>query len=307
MKNSVQKIIHPYTGEKSYIFISYSHKDSTEVHSVIRVMQEQGYRVWYDEGIDPGTEWDENVAEHILKCDYFIAFISPQYLESTNCKDELNYARDLGKERLLIYMDNVDLPAGMSMRLSRIQAIHKYRYEDEADFYDKLFTAKGIGSFASKENSLCSQYYSFNDFCQEYPNDIDLAKKCNEIAQGSAEIVFASGTDYAKRTKLITSIKNRAKDLAVADIDTVLNDLIDALQKREQANFYEKYEKEQLLVLDDFQFCSGKTATQETLYILIKNRLKQGKSTIIFSTRNDFFIIDSYLTGLIGAFPHFEF
>ena len=196
MSNNSSTKAKPYSGEKKYIFVSYSHKNNAEVHDIIKVMQEQGYRVWYDEGIDPGTEWDENIAEHIVKSDYFIAFISPQYIESTNCKDELNYARDLNKERLLVYLNDVELPSGMSMRLSRIQAIHKYKYENESDFYDKLFSAKGISRFSSKENKLCSQYYSFNDFCQEYSDGIDLAKKCEELIQGSAEIVFASGTDY---------------------------------------------------------------------------------------------------------------
>ena len=65
----------PYRGDQPYIFISYSHKDSRKVWPVIEQMQADGYRVWYDEGIDPGTEWDENIAAHVTGCDYFIAFI----------------------------------------------------------------------------------------------------------------------------------------------------------------------------------------------------------------------------------------
>ena len=71
---------------------------------------------------------------------------SREYLSSSNCKDELNYARDLEKPRLLIYLEDVQLPSGMRMRLSRLQAIHKYKYDEQQQFYEKLSASQGIGS-----------------------------------------------------------------------------------------------------------------------------------------------------------------
>lgn len=142
-----QKMIQPYSGKKGYIFISYAHKDKKEVYPVIKKLLNDGFRVWYDDGIDPGTEWDENIAKHIEECGYFIPFISENYLNSSNCKDELNFARDLDKDRFLVYLENVNLPSGMNMRLSRLQNIHKYAYDSFDEFYNKLLTAKGINSF----------------------------------------------------------------------------------------------------------------------------------------------------------------
>jgi len=75
-----------------------------------------------------------------------IAFISANYIASNNCKDEINFARDLDKPRLLVYIEQTKLPAGMAMRLMRIQAIHEYKYEDKADFYSKLLSASVISS-----------------------------------------------------------------------------------------------------------------------------------------------------------------
>jgi TM2 domain-containing membrane protein YozV len=134
----------PYRGKEKYIFISYSHKDTAKVYPIISKLNMEGYRVWYDSGIDPGTEWDENIAQHIEECGYFIAFITENYLASNNCKDELNYVRDLEKERLIVYLENVTLPSGMAMRINRLQSIHKPAYSNENDFYEKLFLAKGI-------------------------------------------------------------------------------------------------------------------------------------------------------------------
>ena len=136
----------PYAGNENYIFISYAHKDSEEVSAFIETLQKNGYHVWYDEGIDPGTEWDENIATHIEQCAYFISYITGHYLNSQNCRDELNFARDLEKERLLIYGEDVDLPKGMQMRLGRLQAIYKNKYKDETAFYTKVFQAEGISA-----------------------------------------------------------------------------------------------------------------------------------------------------------------
>lgn len=129
---------------KPYIFISYSHRDSAKVYPVIKHMMESGYNVWYDEGIDPGTEWDENIAKHVKGCSYFIAFVSNNYIGSKNCKDELNFSRDEDKNQLLLYLEDVSLPDGMAMRMNRIQAIYWHRYPDKAAAYQKLFSAKGI-------------------------------------------------------------------------------------------------------------------------------------------------------------------
>ena len=78
-----------------------------------------------------------------------IAFISPNYLKSSNCRDELNYARDEEKERLLIYLENVKLTPGMAMRMNRIQAIHQYAYSKQSDFYEKLMDCHFVASNCS--------------------------------------------------------------------------------------------------------------------------------------------------------------
>ena len=140
----MEKILCAYQGSEPYAFISYSHKDKGEVFPVIRAMQENGYNVWFDEGITPASEWDDHIANRILNAEFFIAMLSPNYLESTNCMDELEFARSKDKKRLMIYLKKATLPPGPEMRLSRQQAILKYQYSDTSYFYDKLFHSDGI-------------------------------------------------------------------------------------------------------------------------------------------------------------------
>ena len=134
-----------YRGEENFVFASYAHEDKDIVWSIIGRMQRDGYRIWFDDRIGPGTEWDENIAQHVEKCVCFYAFISKNYLASENCIDELTHARDMKEEErpliVLIYLEEVELPGGMKMRYSRSQAVYKCRLSDE-DFYKKMYMAE---------------------------------------------------------------------------------------------------------------------------------------------------------------------
>ena len=54
-----------YEGTENYIFISYAHKDSDRVMPILEELRDEGYRIWYDDGIAPGSEWPENIAQHL--------------------------------------------------------------------------------------------------------------------------------------------------------------------------------------------------------------------------------------------------
>ena len=134
----------PYEGDKPYIFASYSHKNYDDVIQIVNFLQDKGYRVWYDEGIDPGTEWADFIARRISDCSFFISFISEEYINSENCKDELEYSREEEKNRVLIYLNDIELSGGMAMRHGRIQAIHRYKYASMDLFGEKVMSAEGL-------------------------------------------------------------------------------------------------------------------------------------------------------------------
>ena len=144
------KSLAPYHGREPFIFISYSHRNSDQAAEIISTLNRAGFRVWYDEGLIPGREWDENIARIIMGCSYFIALLTEEYLASSNCKDELNYARDKNKPIVLIYLDEVSLPAGMELRLGRLFAVHRQQYATEEAFYTKVFSADGIARCNSR-------------------------------------------------------------------------------------------------------------------------------------------------------------
>ena len=112
-----------YNENEPYIFISYAHKNSDVVVPIIEALANNGFRVWYDAGIEAGTEWPEYVAEKLLNSTVVIAFISKAALDSQNCRREINYSISHKKDVLSVYIEDVTLTPGMEMQLSTTQAM----------------------------------------------------------------------------------------------------------------------------------------------------------------------------------------
>ncbi len=60
-----------YEGEEPHIFISYSHADKLLVYFEIERLHKL-YRIWYDEGIEPGDEISKDLTEAIENSSFFI-------------------------------------------------------------------------------------------------------------------------------------------------------------------------------------------------------------------------------------------
>lgn len=134
--------VRPYEGTEKYIFISYCHKDKMFVFPIIEQLRKDGYRIWYDEGVDPGSEWPEIIASHLNGCAACIAFITENSLNSHNCRREINFALLKKKPFVSIILENVKMSLGMEMQLSATQSIFKYKLPTDAEFFEKLYEAK---------------------------------------------------------------------------------------------------------------------------------------------------------------------
>lgn len=131
-----------YEGTEPYIFISYAHKDSETVLPIITALQDRGFRVWYDAGIEAGTEWPEYIAEHLDGCTNFVAFVSESSLGSHNCRREINFAIELQKDPLVVYLEEVKMSLGMRMQLGSLQAMYRNRHSTLDSFMNELCRSK---------------------------------------------------------------------------------------------------------------------------------------------------------------------
>ena len=108
----------PYQGNEEYIFISYAHKDSGSVFDAIRLLHNDRYRIWYDEGIEAGAEWPQVVADRLLNSSFVIIFLSKSAIESHNCRREIHYAVSRKKSMFVVMLDDSVLPPELEMQLS---------------------------------------------------------------------------------------------------------------------------------------------------------------------------------------------
>lgn len=133
-----------YEGSEKYLFISYAHKDSDMVYPIIERLNAEGYRVWYDDGITPGSEWPENIAIHLENAETFIFFASPNSVSSDNCKREVNFALSRNKKFFTISLVPTELTLGLELQISTQQNILMYEYDDMNKFYDTIFAASSL-------------------------------------------------------------------------------------------------------------------------------------------------------------------
>lgn len=127
-----------YEGSEGYLFVSYAHRDTEQVLPVLAALQERGYRVWYDDGIAPGSEWPENIAQHLNDCALVLAFVSNRSMESANCRREITFALSKKKPFLGIVLEPTQMSLGMELQLSAQQCVMKYSYQEEARFLEKV-------------------------------------------------------------------------------------------------------------------------------------------------------------------------
>ena len=130
----------PYEGQQDYLFFSYCHDDAAKVFPIIERLALEGFRVWFDDGIHPGEEWPEVIANHLTGAKACVSVVSVQAAESHNCRNELSFALANNKPMLSIILEDFPMPLGIQLQLSNTRYLRTYE-ENEESFYNKLLHA----------------------------------------------------------------------------------------------------------------------------------------------------------------------
>ncbi len=126
-----------YNGIRPYLFTSYAHHDMKAVFGVIKKLHKKRYRIWYDEGIEPGNEWPEIVGKAIVNCTQSLVLMSPHAAISRNVRNEINLAFTENKNILVVFLKKTSLTEGMKLQIGTMQFINKYELS-EREFFEKL-------------------------------------------------------------------------------------------------------------------------------------------------------------------------
>jgi len=182
-----------YKGKEPYIFISYSHKDTSLVFDIITEFHNLGYNIWYDEGIDPGNEWPEEVSVALKGCSLFIVFISENSVSSRNVRNEINLALNKNLPFLAIHLEDAELIGGLDLQMGSIQAIMKYRIEDNEFYHKANQSIERLGVMPAKNKV----------FSASVASDITIGgicEKCGGTGQETYQRQTMFGYKLAKRT-----------------------------------------------------------------------------------------------------------
>ena len=136
-RGELEKPFPAYKGDEPYVFVCYAHADADVVYPEIAWLHDQGFNVWYDEGISPGTVWRDELADSISGAKLVLFFVSPQSVDSINCQREVSYGVDHDTPVLAVHLEQTDLSSGMDLTLSTVQAILKSEMPEQ-DYRIKL-------------------------------------------------------------------------------------------------------------------------------------------------------------------------
>ena len=125
--------------EESYAFVSYAHDDNHLVYPIIKDLYENGWNLWYDEGIRISERYITSIANHVKDCKVFLLFVTQTSINRPFVVDfELAYAKKLNKPIVpihtapfisalpeLISEKEVIEPSGIDEFLSRSLMVNK--------------------------------------------------------------------------------------------------------------------------------------------------------------------------------------
>ena len=125
---SMERPFRAYKGDDPYVFVCYAHDDAALVYPELVRLKEDGFNIWYDEGISPGQTWRDEVALALTQCKVFLYFVTPRSVASSNCLKEVNFCLSRERKILSVHLEtNANLRPDSNSGLSDRQAIMRGR------------------------------------------------------------------------------------------------------------------------------------------------------------------------------------
>ena len=121
-----------YRGDSPDVFVCYAHSDSDFVQGQIRWLNDLGFKIWYDEGISPGSEWSDGIATAISTCGVFLYFASASSQSSRHCLNEIHFAVGLDKAVLAVSQKAFQLSPQLELMLASRQRIDRSELGEKA-------------------------------------------------------------------------------------------------------------------------------------------------------------------------------
>jgi hypothetical protein len=133
----------------TFVFVSYAHEDKALAYPELRRIRSLGIQVWYDEGIEPGSEWPQAIADALYGAAAFVVMITSAAVASRNVRNEINAALNWGKPFFAVHLTQTQLPLGLELQMGDVQAVMRWQM-DEGSYARKL--GRALASYAEAGN-----------------------------------------------------------------------------------------------------------------------------------------------------------
>jgi hypothetical protein len=125
------------TPTSPYVFVCYAHDERDVVLEVAEWLRGQGFQIWYDEAIEAGSRWSDDLARAVDGCAAFLYFLSPRSVSSRYCLDEVHFALECGRPIVPVEISPVTLTPGLKLSIGGTHRLFMHRMERE-EFRRKL-------------------------------------------------------------------------------------------------------------------------------------------------------------------------
>lgn len=133
----------------SFVFISYSHQDSSYAHRLPQEFQKKGFEIWLDENLNYGDEWFRKITQAIKDCAAFVLIMTPEAEASRWVHKEILIAMEYSKPILpLLLRGNV---------FSVVIDIHYYKLDKTWDFLPSPAFYQALAKEDKSRKSIISQ------------------------------------------------------------------------------------------------------------------------------------------------------
>lgn len=108
-------------GGEPFLFVSYAHRDIDRIRPILDGVVRTGVRIWIDDQIAVGEEWDTRLERMITTSSGLLVFLSPHYVSSKHCRRELKFADALDKEIFASALDAFPFEGGLGYIFASLQ------------------------------------------------------------------------------------------------------------------------------------------------------------------------------------------
>jgi hypothetical protein len=126
----------PYNGGKPFVFACFSPNDREKVYPIIDKLYQKGVRIWYGDATSNTEAGRKNAADKIGSCTVFLVFLTPSAIIQKDTLAEIMMAErrlSRGDFKILpVYLEDFTLPTALQHIFSRIPAIMKSIFHEEA-------------------------------------------------------------------------------------------------------------------------------------------------------------------------------